>query len=89
LALGHKIGVRDDLVENRNVRHRLVIRFARAGQVRDRSVPTPEAAAVPSETETGTNNPMMPTTSTNAPTTRTNRRNVTPRSFARCRSPGS
>jgi hypothetical protein len=32
---------------------------------------------------------MIPTTRTTAPATRTNRRNVTPRSFARCQSPGS
>ena len=40
-------------------------------------------------TETGTNKPMIPTTRTTAPTTRTSRRNLTPRSFARCRLPGS
>src|SRR3984957_14100046 len=51
--------------------------------------PHPRLPQFPSETETGTNNPMMPTTSTNAPTTRTNRRNVTSRSSARCPSPGS
>jgi hypothetical protein len=48
--------------------------------------PHPRLPPFPSETETGTNNPMIPTTSTTAPTTRTNRRNVTPRPFARCQS---
>src|ERR1700735_52645 len=45
--------------------------------------PHPRLPPLPSETETGTNNPMMPPTRTHDPITNASRRNVTPRSFAR------
>jgi hypothetical protein len=43
--------------------------------------PHPRLPPLLSETETGTNNPMIPTTRATAPSTRTNRRTVIPRSL--------
>src|ERR1700761_1252728 len=45
--------------------------------------PHPRLPPLPSETETGTNKPMRPTMRITAPITSANRRDVTPRSFAR------